>query len=131
MLFWKKAVECSFRLWVCTMIRISSWNQRNLILNALARQIEGISDHTLIFLLVKDRETALVGFGVPKKGEEIKHLFSGARFGLLQSKVGLALLLRQYQFFVNKTKTPTPLKYKVNSIFLAVEGGIWLDTQKI
>lgn len=55
----------------------------------------------------------------------------GARFGLMQTKVGLALLLRDYKFSVNKKKTPIPLKYKVNSIFLAVEGGIWLDVQKV
>lgn len=58
-------------------------------------------------------------------------LVSGARFGLMQTRVGLALLLRDYKFSVNIEKTPMPLKYKVTSIFLAAEGGIWLDVQKI
>ncbi|RZB40991.1 p450 domain containing protein, partial [Asbolus verrucosus] len=54
----------------------------------------------------------------------------GMRFGLMQSKVGLTALLRQYKFTVNN-KTKEPLKMKVNSFVLAAEGEIWLDAYKI
>lgn len=57
-------------------------------------------------------------------------LVAGARFGLMQTRVGLALLLKDYKFVVDVAKTPSPLKYKVNSVFLAVEGGIWLNVHK-
>jgi cytochrome P450 family 6 len=52
------------------------------------------------------------------------------RFGLMQSKVGLASLLRNHNFTVNK-KTMEPLKMKPNSFIFAVEGEIWLNAQKI
>lgn len=48
----------------------------------------------------------------------------------MQTRVGLALLLKDYKFRVDVDKTPTPLKYKVNTVFLAVEGGIWLSVYK-
>ncbi|KAJ3655229.1 hypothetical protein Zmor_014365 [Zophobas morio] len=54
----------------------------------------------------------------------------GARFGLMQSKVGLTSLLRSYKFNVNK-KTMEPLKMKADSFVLATEGEIWLDAEKI
>nr|AKZ17689.1 cytochrome P450 monooxygenase CYP6BK19 [Tenebrio molitor] len=54
----------------------------------------------------------------------------GMRFGLMQSKVGLASLLRNHNFTVNK-KTMEPLKMKPNSFIFAVEGEIWLNAQKV
>ncbi|XP_063930135.1 cytochrome P450 6a2-like isoform X2 [Zophobas morio] len=54
----------------------------------------------------------------------------GARFGLMQSKVGLTSLLRNYKFKVNQ-KTMEPLKMKVKSFILAAEGEVWLDAEKI
>ena len=54
----------------------------------------------------------------------------GMRFGLMQTKVGLATLLRHYKFTVNE-KTLEPLKMKVNTIITSAEGEIWLSAEKI
>jgi cytochrome P450 family 6 len=52
------------------------------------------------------------------------------RFGLLQSKMGLVSLLKNYKFTVNK-KTREPLHYQPNHVVLAAQGEIWLDAAKI
>jgi cytochrome P450 family 6 len=54
----------------------------------------------------------------------------GMRFGLLQSKMGLVSLLKNYNFTVNK-KTMEPLQYKPNHFVLAAQGDIWLNAEKI
>ncbi|KAJ3642932.1 hypothetical protein Zmor_025678 [Zophobas morio] len=54
----------------------------------------------------------------------------GMRFGLMQSKVGLTALLRQYKFTVNK-KTQEPLKMKPGGFIMSVQGEIWLTAEKI
>ncbi|XP_063930041.1 probable cytochrome P450 6a17 [Zophobas morio] len=54
----------------------------------------------------------------------------GARFGLMQSKVGLTFLLKSYKFKVNR-RTVEPLKIKANSFILSAEGEVWLDAEKI
>ncbi|XP_044260375.1 cytochrome P450 6A1-like [Tribolium madens] len=54
----------------------------------------------------------------------------GLRFGLMQSKVGLTSLLKNYRFTVNE-KTKEPLKMQVRSLILAAEGEIWLDAHKL
>nr|QZM07481.1 cytochrome P450 monooxygenase CYP6TC1 [Lasioderma serricorne] len=54
----------------------------------------------------------------------------GLRFGLMQAKLGLVRLLMNYKFKVN-SKTKLPLEFNVESIALTVEGGIWLDIEKI
>ncbi|KAJ3655224.1 hypothetical protein Zmor_014361 [Zophobas morio] len=54
----------------------------------------------------------------------------GMRFGLLLSKLGLACLIKNYKFSINK-KTLEPLRYKKNGRVLAAEGEIWLNAQKI
>jgi cytochrome P450 family 6 len=48
----------------------------------------------------------------------------------MQSKVGLASLLKHYKFTVNK-KTMEPLKMRANSFVPTAEGGIWLDAEKL
>ncbi|EFA12632.1 cytochrome P450 6a2 [Tribolium castaneum] len=54
----------------------------------------------------------------------------GMRFGLMQTKVGLATLLKNYKFKVGE-RTQEPLKFKVASFVLAAEGEIWLDAEKL
>ncbi|XP_044260804.1 probable cytochrome P450 6a17 isoform X2 [Tribolium madens] len=54
----------------------------------------------------------------------------GMRFGLIQSKLGLAFLLKRYKFTVS-AKTQEPLKMKPNSLVLSAEGEIWLDVTEI
>ncbi|KAF2890788.1 hypothetical protein ILUMI_15385, partial [Ignelater luminosus] len=52
------------------------------------------------------------------------------RFGIMQMKVGLTVLLRNYKFFVNK-KTALPFQMNRFSFTLLTTGGIWLDTEKV
>lgn len=54
----------------------------------------------------------------------------GMRFGILQTKVGLINVLRNFDVSVDK-KTKTPLKVDVNSLFPKADGGIWLNMEKI
>lgn len=52
------------------------------------------------------------------------------RFGIMQTKVGLTVLLRNYKFSVNK-KTTLPFQMNRFSFTLLTTGGIWLDTEKV
>ncbi|CAH1236177.1 unnamed protein product [Diabrotica balteata] len=54
----------------------------------------------------------------------------GMRFGIMQTKVGLTNILKNYKVGVNK-KTKQPLKLEIPSFVPQVEGGIWLDLKKI
>lgn len=54
----------------------------------------------------------------------------GLRFGLMQTKVGLASILRNFKFTVSP-KTEEPLQMKANSIVLAAVGEIWLEAEKL
>ncbi|KAF2889517.1 hypothetical protein ILUMI_16656, partial [Ignelater luminosus] len=52
------------------------------------------------------------------------------RFGLMQTKVALAILLKNYKFTLN-SKTETPLAFDIKSIILSVKGGVWLNAEKL
>ncbi|KAF2878723.1 hypothetical protein ILUMI_27439 [Ignelater luminosus] len=55
----------------------------------------------------------------------------GLRFGLLQTKMGLAVLLKNYRFTLNE-KTKLPLKMDPFSTFVSnTEEDIWLNVEKI
>ncbi|KAF2894456.1 hypothetical protein ILUMI_11718 [Ignelater luminosus] len=54
----------------------------------------------------------------------------GLRFGVMQTKVGLAVLLRNYKFSLNN-KTKTPLKLDPFSFFMSIEGDIWLNAEQV
>jgi hypothetical protein len=56
-------------------------------------------------------------------------IFTGMRFGLMQTKVGLVSLLSKYQFSVSK-KTPIPLAIDPKSFNLSPLGGMWLQIRK-
>lgn len=56
--------------------------------------------------------------------------FKGLRFGIMQSKVGLAVLLKNFEFSVN-AKTRNPLKLNPKSFITHAEGEIWLNARKI
>ena len=56
-------------------------------------------------------------------------IFTGMRFGLMQTKVGLVSLLSKYQLSVSK-KTPIPLAFEPQSFVLAPVGGMWLQIRK-
>ncbi|KAF2898967.1 hypothetical protein ILUMI_07203 [Ignelater luminosus] len=53
----------------------------------------------------------------------------GLRFGIMQTKVGLTVLLRNYKFSFNN-KTKIPLKMDPFSFSMAVDGDIWLNAKK-
>ncbi|KRT82623.1 cytochrome P450, partial [Oryctes borbonicus] len=50
----------------------------------------------------------------------------GQRFGLMQVKMGLAILLKNYKFTVNR-RTKLPVEFECNNFLLRVKGDIWLD----
>nr|AKZ17694.1 cytochrome P450 monooxygenase CYP6BQ35 [Tenebrio molitor] len=54
----------------------------------------------------------------------------GLRFGMLQSKVGLTTLLKNYKIKVSN-RTKVPLTMEKNSFITTAEGGIWLDVEKL
>ncbi|CAH0555972.1 unnamed protein product [Brassicogethes aeneus] len=54
----------------------------------------------------------------------------GERFGIMQSKVGLATLLKKYKFTLSK-KTQLPLKMDPSQFITTAVGDIWLDYEKI
>ncbi|KAF7274739.1 hypothetical protein GWI33_012589, partial [Rhynchophorus ferrugineus] len=53
----------------------------------------------------------------------------GLRFALLESKLGLAMLLKDFNFSLHET-TPYPPKYVVNNFIPTVEGGVLLKITK-
>lgn len=48
----------------------------------------------------------------------------------MQSKIGLAVLLKSYRFKLSD-KTKVPLVFEPSSFVLTAEGGIWLDCTRI
>ncbi|XP_063913466.1 probable cytochrome P450 6a13 [Zophobas morio] len=54
----------------------------------------------------------------------------GLRFGMLEAKVGLSVLLKNYKFSIN-SKTQLPLKFDPTSFTLSPLGGMWLDYTKL
>ncbi|KAL3280183.1 hypothetical protein HHI36_017683 [Cryptolaemus montrouzieri] len=54
----------------------------------------------------------------------------GTRFGMMQSKIGLASLLLNYEFSVNE-KMKEPLRFDPESFIVSTKGGMWLDVKKI
>jgi hypothetical protein len=56
-------------------------------------------------------------------------IFTGMRFGQMQTKVGLISLLSKYQISVSK-KTPIPIVFDPTSFILLPLGGMWLQIRK-
>ncbi|KAI4455252.1 cytochrome p450 [Holotrichia oblita] len=54
----------------------------------------------------------------------------GERFGLMQVKIGLAMLLKDYKFVINP-KTKLPVEFDKNGFLLSVKGSIWLNAIKL
>ncbi|GJQ81529.1 Cyp6a9 [Trypoxylus dichotomus] len=54
----------------------------------------------------------------------------GMRFAMVQSKLALALLLKNFTFTLNP-KTPLPMQLDTRGIVLAPKGGIWIKLEKI
>ncbi|KAF2882935.1 hypothetical protein ILUMI_23240 [Ignelater luminosus] len=54
----------------------------------------------------------------------------GMRFGLMQIKVALAVLVGNYKFFLN-SKTRYPIVLDRQSLILSPLGGVWLNVEKV
>lgn len=54
----------------------------------------------------------------------------GLRFGTIQTKLGLAVLLRNFEFS-SCSKTVIPIKIQTKSIVLTTKGGLWLNVKKL
>lgn len=52
--------------------------------------------------------------------------FLGMRFAMIQAKIALSLMLKNFNFSLNK-KTRLPLKMETAGILLSPVGGLWLD----
>lgn len=52
------------------------------------------------------------------------------RFGLLQSKVGLATVLRNFRVTLSP-KTKVPIEMEPNSVVPAIKGGLWLNLERL
>lgn len=57
-------------------------------------------------------------------------LITGLRFGMMQTKVGLINLLKNFKFSVN-AKTQEPLVMTPESFVLSATGGMWLDVEQL
>ncbi|CAD7079475.1 unnamed protein product [Hermetia illucens] len=54
----------------------------------------------------------------------------GLRFGKMQSRIGLIMLLKSYRFHLS-SKSPDPLVFSKKSFLLAPVGGMHLDVEKV
>lgn len=54
----------------------------------------------------------------------------GARFGILQTKVGLISIVKNFKVSVNE-KTTLPIKYATERFITVVKGGVWLNLERI
>lgn len=54
----------------------------------------------------------------------------GMRFGEMQARIGLAMLVKNFRFSVCD-QTPIPMKYNVKSVLLNSESGIFLRVERI
>jgi hypothetical protein len=56
-------------------------------------------------------------------------IFTGMRFGLMQTKVGLISILSKYQIIVSK-RTPIPVVFDPTSFILLPLDGMWMQIRK-
>ncbi|KAI2473941.1 hypothetical protein C4B38_000036 [Diabrotica virgifera virgifera] len=72
----------------------------------------------------KRHQFAFIPFG------EGPRMCIGSRFGLLQSKVGISSIIKDFAVSLHQ-KTKLPIKYSPKSIISAVEGDVWLTVQLV
>ncbi|XP_053675743.1 cytochrome P450 6A1-like [Anopheles nili] len=55
----------------------------------------------------------------------------GLRFGMMQARIGLVYLLKNFRFTLAPKKMSVPLKTSPSSSILSIEGGLWLSVEKL
>ncbi|CAG9859151.1 unnamed protein product [Phyllotreta striolata] len=55
----------------------------------------------------------------------------GARFGLLQAKVGLVAILKNFKFTLNDEKTKMPFEFDAHATITSVKGDVWMDVTRL
>lgn len=59
-----------------------------------------------------------------------KIFFSGIRFAMMQTKIGLATVLKNFRVTFN-SKTKVPFEMDPNSLVPSVKGKLWLNLEKL
>lgn len=54
----------------------------------------------------------------------------GLRFGVMQSKAGIAALINKFNFTLNE-KTKYPPEFHKSAFIISVEGGVWINATKV
>lgn len=57
-------------------------------------------------------------------------LISGKRFGLWQTKIGIATVIRNFKVTLSE-KMQMPLKFDTRGLILKAKGDVWLNFEKI
>uniref|UniRef100_A0AAG5D7X0 Cytochrome P450 n=1 Tax=Anopheles atroparvus TaxID=41427 RepID=A0AAG5D7X0_ANOAO len=55
----------------------------------------------------------------------------GLRFGMMQARIGLVYLLKHFRFTLDERKMSGPLKLSPSSSVLTIDGGLWLNVEKL
>uniref|UniRef100_A0A182PZ92 Uncharacterized protein n=1 Tax=Anopheles epiroticus TaxID=199890 RepID=A0A182PZ92_9DIPT len=55
----------------------------------------------------------------------------GLRFGMMQARIGLVYLLKHFRFTLVKDRISVPLKVTPSNIILTIDGGLWLNVEKL
>lgn len=58
------------------------------------------------------------------------YIVLGMRFGLMESKIGLATVLKNFRIKLNPM-TKTPAEIDPSSFVTTFKGGVWLDLEKL
>lgn len=103
----------------------------NLTLRDLVMRTKGIIILVLTYLLVTDQETALVFIALFFLRSNCNlRIVLGMRFGLLQTKIGLVHLLKNYKFYPTPN-TKVPLKFDQESGVLISLNDIYFRVEKL
>ena len=55
----------------------------------------------------------------------------GLRFGMMQARIGLVYLLKHFRFTLANDRMSVPLKISSASPILTIDGGLWLNVERL